>query len=239
MNAFMELNKHKKPVNAMLWLLSLLPFLYVIYCYFVVSLANPFEFLIVHSGRWAMIFFLASYGVSPFCRLITVVAAKQRWARGKRLADWNFVIFQRRMLGLNSFYYAGLHFFVYFNFEIDFSFEEWYSEISERYFVLVGSVALLLLVVLAATSLDNIQRLLKKKWKTVHKLIYPTAVLLIMHIVMVEKNLTLDLILFTLTYVLLSVERLLHFFQYIVDKRQNFLLRLARRTESSPRINLD
>lgn len=228
MNMLGKLNKNRKRINTILWGLAVLPIGLVWYQYCYVALINPFDFLIEESGKWALIFFITCYFISPFCRLATLIAKKNRWHRGKRLTDWNFLIFQRRMLGLNSFYYTCVHFFIYFYFEIDLSVEELWLEFTERHFILIGVLALFTLIILAFTSFDYMQRKLKRKWKSVHQLVYLTAVLLMTHILMISKTLTLDIIIYVALCVLLSVERLLHFHRYLMGKRQSDIIRLAR-----------
>jgi sulfoxide reductase heme-binding subunit YedZ len=89
-------------------------------------------------------------------------------------------------------YYACLQFCIYFYFEIDFSFTELWLEVTERHFILIGALALSILFILAITSLQYFRQLLKRNWKYLHQLVYPTAGLLMTHIMLVDKTLGLD-----------------------------------------------
>lgn len=230
---FTHLNAYKSAINTLLWCLATLPLLYIGGVYHYITLINPFEFLITESGNWALVFFLLSFAVSPLCRIGSALAKQMGWRGGKRLSDWNFLIYQRRMLGLVSFYYASIHFCVYFYFEIDFSLPELWLEITERHFILMGILALLILAILAITSLQYFRELLRRNWKYLHQLVYPTAVLLMMHIVLAEKTLGTDSLWFFSVFTVFSLERLLHFYQYLRDKRNSELMRLARQTDES------
>ena len=48
-------------------------------------------------------------------------------------------------------------------------------------FILVGWLALALFVPLAVTSNDLSMRMLKRSWKSLHRLVYPAAVLTFLH----------------------------------------------------------
>ena len=86
----------------------------------------------------------------------------------------------RRMLGLFAFFYALLHLAVYLVFQ-SFSWPEIVRDITRRPYITIGFTALLLLVPLAVTSTNGMMRRLKKRWQTLHRLIYPIAILGVWH----------------------------------------------------------
>lgn len=185
-----SINKHRKTINKILWLFSACPALYLLVRYVQNELTqNPFEYLIQFTGHWAIVFFLLSFAITPVRRWLRYLASNNKWSYGKRLTDWNFLIYHRRLLGLCSFYYACIHFFIYLNFELDFDWNELYFEITERVFITLGLVSWLLLLVLALTSPDFMQKRLKKNWRTIHKLVYLAAPILLGHIILEAKML--------------------------------------------------
>lgn len=84
------------------------------------------------------------------------------------------------MLGLFAFFYALLHLGVYLLFQ-SFSWPEIVRDITRRPYITIGFTALLLLVPLAVTSTNGMMRRLKKRWQTLHRLIYPIAILGVWH----------------------------------------------------------
>ena len=86
----------------------------------------------------------------------------------------------RRMLGLFAFFYALLHFTVYLVFQ-GFSWPEILKDIVKRPYITLGFTALLMLIPLAVTSTNAMMRRLKKRWTTLHRLIYPIAILGVWH----------------------------------------------------------
>jgi sulfoxide reductase heme-binding subunit YedZ len=86
----------------------------------------------------------------------------------------------RRMLGLFAFFYALLHFTVYLVFQ-GFSWPEILKDIVKRPYITLGFTALLMLVPLAVTSTNAMMRRLKKRWTTLHRLIYVIAILGVWH----------------------------------------------------------
>ena len=87
----------------------------------------------------------------------------------------------RRMLGLFAFGYAVLHFAVYAGLDLGLNLSRLGAELAKRPYILVGSLALLLLSPLAVTSTRRMMRRLGGHWQTLHRLIYPAALLAVWH----------------------------------------------------------
>jgi sulfoxide reductase heme-binding subunit YedZ len=94
----------------------------------------------------------------------------------------------RRMLGLFAFSYALTHFFVYIGLFQNFDWSEILKDIYKRWYIVLGSSALLLLLPLAITSTNGMMRRLKKRWQQLHYLIYPIAILGVTHFWMQKKK---------------------------------------------------
>ena len=88
----------------------------------------------------------------------------------------------RRRLGLAAFMYALLHMLAYTALILGFEISELVADIQKRPYILVGALAILLMLPLAVTSTKGWQRRLKRNWKTLHLLIYPTALLVLVHL---------------------------------------------------------
>jgi sulfoxide reductase heme-binding subunit YedZ len=128
--------------------------------------ANPQEALIRATGDWALRFLVIVLAVTPL-RELSGLSALARY---------------RRMLGLFMYFYALLHFLSYSGFDMGFDVADIVIDIAKRPFILVGSLALLLLTPLAATSFNAAIRTLgAKRWQRLHRLVYLVAGLAILH----------------------------------------------------------
>ncbi len=87
----------------------------------------------------------------------------------------------RRMLGLFAFFYAVLHVTVYAWLDQGLDFAAIGADIVKRPYITIGFLALLMLVPLAVTSTNGMMRRLRKRWQTLHTLIYPIAILGVWH----------------------------------------------------------
>ena len=128
--------------------------------------ANPQEALIRATGDWALRFLVIVLAVTPL-RELSGLSALARY---------------RRMLGLFMYFYVLLHFLSYSGFDMGFDVSDIVIDIAKRPFILVGSLALLLLTPLAATSFNAAIRTLgAKRWQRLHRLVYAVAGLAILH----------------------------------------------------------
>ena len=128
--------------------------------------ANPAEALIRSTGDWTLRFLCITLAVTPL-RTTTGWHALARW---------------RRMLGLFSFFYACLHFLAFAWLDMGLDLAAIVADIPKRPFILVGSLALLLMVPLAATSFNRaIKALGPARWQALHRLVYATVLLGLLH----------------------------------------------------------
>ena len=147
--------------------LCLLPFVWLFYRALADQLgANPQEALIRATGDWALRFLCIVLAVTPLRQL----------SKTPSLARF------RRMLGLFMYFYALVHFLSYSGFDMGFDVDDIVRDIVKRPFILVGSLSLLLLTPLAATSFNAaIKTLGAKRWQQLHQLIYAVAGLAVLH----------------------------------------------------------
>jgi Predicted membrane protein len=86
------------------------------------------------------------------------------------------------MLGLFVFFYAVLHFLVYFVVAQELDVSVILTDIAKRPYITVGFAALVLLVPLAVTSTNGMMRRLGgRRWQLLHRLVYVIAVLVVWH----------------------------------------------------------
>ncbi len=107
-------------------------------------------------------------------------------------SGWSWPVRLRRMLGLFAFFYASLHFLMYFTVDQSLNLRDIYNDIMKRKFILAGFLTLLILIPLAATSTNRmIRRLGFLRWKLLHRLSYLAGILASLHFIWrVKKDLT-------------------------------------------------
>lgn len=164
---------------------------------------DPLDRITRLTGYVALILLLISLTVTPLRHFLTwsmiCFGAKQ----GKRVADWNWIIKLRRMLGLLSFFYAALHLGIYFWLDQGANIAYALRDISERPFLAVGMIAFVLLVPLALTANDYAMRMLGKNWRRLHRTVYLIAPFAIIHYWMQAKVGINDPLLYTLIVIIL------------------------------------
>ena len=158
------LHRAAKPV---LFALALLPFAWLFYAAAADQLgANPAEALNRSLGDWTLRFLCLALAVTPL-RVLTHTPALARF---------------RRMVGLWVFFYAVLHLLAYAVFDMELDVTEMLLDVVKRPFILVGTLALVLLALLAATSFNGaIGWLGAKRWRALHRAVYAVAVLSVLH----------------------------------------------------------
>jgi methionine sulfoxide reductase heme-binding subunit len=100
----------------------------------------------------------------------------------RKLTGQLWLIRYRRMFGLFAFFYATLHFLTYICLDKFFDLHEMLADVAKRRFITIGFTGFILLVPLALTSTSGwIRRLGGKRWQTLHRLIYASALAGVIH----------------------------------------------------------
>jgi len=122
----------------------------------------------------------------------------------RRLTGQYWLIQFRRMFGLFAFFYGCLHFTTYIWLDQFFDWHSMVKDVYKRPFITVGFTAFVLLIPLALTSTQRSIRWLGKRWVTLHRLIYFTAIFGVIHYIwLVKADLRKPLIYATILSVLL------------------------------------
>ncbi len=104
----------------------------------------------------------------------------------RRYVGLNLIKF-RRAIGVLTFFYVTLHLLVWLVLDVQVLGQIW-ADIIKRPYITVGMAAFLLMLVPALTSNDWSVRRLGPRWRKVHRLIYPAAILGGLHYVMQAKG---------------------------------------------------
>ncbi len=128
--------------------------------------ANPIEVITHSTGDWTLILVLVTLSITPLRRM-----TRQYWLIGIR-----------RMIGLFAFFYGTLHFLTYIWLDKFFDIHEMLKDVAKRPFITVGVSAFVLMIPLALSSTAwSIRRLGGKNWQRLHRLIYVTGILGVVH----------------------------------------------------------
>jgi methionine sulfoxide reductase heme-binding subunit len=158
----------RKALKPLIFVLSLVPAAYLVFLGFTNNLGvNPAETLQLETGTWALRFLIATLTVTPL----------------RRLTGWNRVISYRRMLGLFAFFYAFAHFLTYLILDQSFALDQMMADVVKRPFITMGFIAFVLMIPLALTSTKGWIRRLGRRWQSLHRLIYVSAVAASIHYV--------------------------------------------------------
>jgi len=131
---------------------------------------RPLNQAMLMTGVWAVWFLLLSLAVSP----------------ARAIFGLPKLIQVRRMLGLAAAAYTVAHLIFYVLMEgINLPFVV--SEIIHRFYLTIGFIAVLGFIALSVTSTDAAIRRLGRRWKLLHRLVYPVAVLSLWHFFLTQK----------------------------------------------------
>ncbi len=101
---------------------------------------------------------------------------------------WRGLFRYRRVLGLSLFFYISLHLLLFAQVYIGWNGALLVRELKERPYVLVGFSAWLALLPLALTSTDRARRSLGRRWRQLHRLIYPATLLAWLHLLWLARS---------------------------------------------------
>ena len=128
--------------------------------------ANPAEALIRSLGDWTLRALVLVLLITPL----------------RVTAGWPVLARYRRMAGLFVFFYASLHWLAYAWLDMGFIWRDILADVPRRPFILVGTLAWLLLLALALTSFQRAVRLMGgARWQALHRSVYAVAALAALH----------------------------------------------------------
>lgn len=128
--------------------------------------ANPAEALIRASGEWTLRLLCLTLAVTPL----------------REATGWSALARFRRILGVATFGWALLHLLAYAWLDMGLVAADILRDIARRPFILVGTLTLLLMLPLAATSFDRAVRALgARRWRLLHRAVYGLAPLALLH----------------------------------------------------------
>lgn len=127
--------------------------------------ADPVEGLSHFTGKAALNTLMITLLISPIAR---------RFKLGQ-------LVKVRRLIGLYSFFWAAIHLLVYLALDLGFDASLLASEIATRPYLTVGALSWVILLVLAITSTQGMQRRLGHRWQKIHNWVYLALLLAPIH----------------------------------------------------------
>ncbi len=163
MNMTQQVRQIWKPL---VFLLCLVPALLIVTDLLTDNLgSNKIEAIQDRFGIWALRFIMITLAVTPL----------------RQVSKRNWIGLFRRMLGLFAFFYVLMHFLTWLILDQELNATAIADDIVKRPFITIGFIAFLLLVVMAATSTNNIRRKLGGRWQLIHNSVYAVGTLGVWH----------------------------------------------------------
>ena len=122
-------------------------------------------------GLWALWLLIATLAVTPLMKFA-----------GLRLLQF------RRALGVLAFFFVLVHVLVWLVLDVQILSQVW-ADILKRPYITIGMAAFVMMLPLAITSNNwSVRKLGAPRWRSLHKLTYPVAILGGVHFVMLVKG---------------------------------------------------
>jgi len=181
---------NQRYLKIVVFTLSLVPLFYIIYQILANQLGpEPIKDITHHTGKWTLYFIVITLAMTPL----------------KKITKLNIWINYRRMFGLFIFFYASVHLMTYVGLDYRFDLASIGDDIIKKKYIFIGFSAWLLLIPLAVTSNKRLMKILKDKWKRLHRLIYLIALFGAIHYLwLVKRDLTEPLIFLAIILILLA-----------------------------------
>ncbi|HQW30426.1 MAG TPA: protein-methionine-sulfoxide reductase heme-binding subunit MsrQ [Verrucomicrobiales bacterium] len=134
---------------------------------------NPVEFVTRATGVLTLVLLVITLMVTPL----------------RKLFGWNWLLKQRRLLGLIAFFYGVAHLMTYLAFDRSWQLQTVLGDVYKRPFIAVGMFSFALMIPLAVTSTNAmIKRLGGKRWARLHRLTYLLTIGGVVHYYMLVKS---------------------------------------------------
>ncbi len=134
--------------------------------------ANPIQAITLRTGRTAINLLLVSLACSPLRNIFGIKS----------------LLKMRIVFGLYAFFYSLAHFLVFSGLDYEFNAAWIVEEMRTKPFLQVGLSGLLILSILAVSSVGMVLSWMKQYWQRLQRLVYPAAGLIIWHTFLAAKG---------------------------------------------------
>ena len=132
---------------------------------------DPAKALMQGTGEWSLRGLILVLSVTPLAQLLWPAAHKYR-----------------RALGLTIFGYSSIHLLLFLQVYVGWTGVLLLEELQERPYIFAGFVAWLLLLPLAITSTRRARKSMGQRWRYLHFLVYPAALLAWLHLFWMARS---------------------------------------------------
>lgn len=156
-----------------IWIVCLLPLFWLLWLATQAQLGpDPGKALTDNFGLWALRFLLVALLLRPL----------------RELTGKHQFVQVRRLVSLFAWFYATLHFAAGSFYVIGWSWDDLLVAFDERRYITLGLLAWLLMLPLGLTSNRWSQRKLGLRWRKLHRLVYPLAILACLHFIWLVRD---------------------------------------------------
>ena len=134
--------------------------------------ANPIQNITLRTGKAALVLLVLSLACTP---INTVFGFRD-------------AVKVKRALGLYGFMYVGIHLFIFSVLDYTLDWKQILQAVTEKYYVIAGFAAFLILVPIAITSTRGWIKRLGKRWKNLHKFVYIAVPIAVLHFSLLVKS---------------------------------------------------
>ena len=133
--------------------------------------ANPVQMVLHTFGKTGLNLLILTLAITPI----------------RKQTGLNWLVALRRTLGLAAFTYILLHATTYAVLDQGLAWRSLLVDVAMRPYITVGFLALVLMVPLAITSTNGMQRRLRRRWVQLHRLVYLIGILGVVHFLWLVK----------------------------------------------------
>ncbi len=134
--------------------------------------ANPIQAMEQRTGRHAITLLLLSLACTPL----------------NTLFGWRELLKRRRALGLYALMYATIHIIIFVDIDYGLAWSLLVQTVIEKWYIIFGMLAFLVLLPLGITSFDIWKVRLGKNWKRLHQAVYLAAPIAVLHYALSKKG---------------------------------------------------
>ena len=134
--------------------------------------ANPLQAIQQRTGRQALALLMLSLACTPVANI----------------TGWREPLKRSRTLGLYAFMLAFLHVLVFLDLDNGIAWDFFIQTVIQKWYIIFGMLAFLMLVPLAMTSFDVWKVRLGKRWKRLHRIVYVIIPVVVLHYALSVKG---------------------------------------------------
>ncbi len=187
---------------------------------------NPLQAIQQRTGRFALMLLMLSLACTPVANV----------------TGWREPLKRSRTLGLYAFMAAFLHILVFLDLDNGVAWNYFAQTVVQKWYIIFGMLAFLMLVPLAMTSFDIWKVRLGRRWKHLHRIVYVIVPIVVLHYALSVKGDIFHLrgaiavpLNYAIAVLVLLILRLPFVHRFFIALRTRLIIRFARTRAPSAR----